>query len=127
MIIEGVEGLRANEGKHLGYAEGIIVDAARVAVWKQATGHEDLSYLALSLSNLFLPEIAEVQGFSMGVNYGTDAIRFLAPLKVGSLVRAGAELASVTEIAGGVQTCMRITVETDEPICVIDSLSRWYV
>ena len=87
-------------------------------------------YLTLSLSNYFLPQIIEVQGFSMGVNYGVEKVRFPAPVKVGTRVRAGAELIEVSEITGGLQTLIRITVETegsDKPNCVIDSLSRWMV
>src|SRR6478609_1608385 len=37
-------------------------------------------YLTLSLSNLFLPQIVEVQNISMGVNYGVDKVRFPAPV-----------------------------------------------
>jgi acyl dehydratase len=47
---------------------------------------------------------------------------------VGSGVRASAELVACDDIPGGVQTTIRITVEvdgTDQPACVVDSLSRW--
>ena len=64
----------------------------------------------------------------MGINYGTDRVRFPAPLLVGSSVRAGAELVDVVEIEGGVQTVVRVTVEIEgmeRPACVVDSLSRF--
>ncbi len=64
----------------------------------------------------------------MGINYGTDRVRFPAPLLVGSAVRAGAELVDVVEIEGGVQTVVRVTVEIEgmeRPACVVDSLSRF--
>ena len=82
----------------------------------------------LSLSNLFLPQIVEVQGFAMGVNYGTGSIRFPAPAAAGSRIRGGAELIEVTPVPGGLQTTIRITIEIEgggEPAAVIDSLSRW--
>jgi acyl dehydratase len=91
-------------------------------------------YLVLALTNLFLPQIVEVRGISMGVNYGTDRVRFPAPVPVPSRIRGSAELVDCTEVAGGVQTTMRLTVEVDsdetgapgeKPACVVDSLSRW--
>ena len=64
----------------------------------------------------------------MGINYGTDRVRFPAPLTVGSTVRAGAELIDAVEIEGGVQTVVRASVEIEgmeRPACVVDSLSRF--
>ncbi|NBU55577.1 MAG: MaoC family dehydratase [Acidimicrobiia bacterium] len=147
--LNGPDDVRANVGKHLGYSEWITVDQDRVNLFADATGdhqwiHVDVEratsgpfgapiahgYLTLSLSNYFLPQIVEVQGFSAGVNYGVDKVRFPSPVKVGSRVRAGAELAAVTEVTGGLQTTIVITVEVEgspKPACVIDSLSRWLV
>ncbi len=147
--LNGPDDVRANVGKHLGYSEWITVDQDRVNLFADATGdhqwiHVDVEraasgpfgapiahgYLTLSLSNYFLPQIVEVQGFSAGVNYGVDKVRFPSPVKVGSRVRAGAELAAVSEVTGGLQTTIVITVEVEgspKPACVIDSLSRWLV
>ena len=134
-------------GNHLGYSDWIVVDQERIDLFAEATGdkqwiHVDPQkasngpfgktiahgYLTLSLTNFLLPEIFQVDGISMGVNYGTDRVRFPTPLMVGSTVRAGAELVDVTEIEGGVQTVVRVTVEIDgieKPACVVDSLSRF--
>ena len=49
-------------------------------------------------------------------------------MPVGSRVRAGADLQSADDIAGGVQTVMVITIEvegTDKPACVIEAVSRY--
>ena len=64
----------------------------------------------------------------MGINYGVDKVRFPAPVTVGSRIRGGGELIEVSDVKGGIQTLVRITVEIeggDKPACVIDSLSRW--
>jgi acyl dehydratase len=85
-------------------------------------------YLVLALSNRLLPEIVEVRGISAGVNYGTGAVRFPAPLPIGGRLRARADLVTADEVAGGVQTTIRVTLVAEgaaEPACVIDSLSRW--
>ena len=87
-------------------------------------------YLTLSLSNALLPEIVEVHGVSMGVNYGVGKVRFPAPVRVGSRIRASAELVAADDVPGGVQTTVLITVElegSEKPACVIESLSRYLV
>jgi len=147
-VLDGLDAVRAAAGKHLGYSDWLEITQDRVDRFADATGdhqwiHVDPEraraespfggpiahgYLTVSLSNLFLPQIVEVRGVSMGVNYGTDKVRFPAPVPVGSRVRGGAELVEVTDIPGGVQTLIRITVEIEggtKPACVIDSLSRW--
>ena len=87
-------------------------------------------YLTVSLSNFFLPQVVDVQGISAGINYGVNKIRFPSPVLVGSRVRGGVELADVTDVKGGIQTTMVITIEIegqDRPACVIESLSRYLV
>jgi acyl dehydratase len=79
--------------------------------------------------NLFLPQIVEVRGISMGVNYGADKLRFPAPVPVGSRIRGGAELIKAEDVKGGVQTTVRVTVEvegSERPGCVIETISRFY-
>ena len=145
--LHGPDDVRSHLGKHLGYSEWMEIDQARVNLFAEATGdhqwiHVDPErakdgpfgaaiahgYLTMSLSNFFLPQIVEVQGFSAGINYGVDKVRFPSPVRVGQSVRAGAELVEVTEVKGGLQTLMRITIEIEgeeRPACVIDAISRW--
>jgi acyl dehydratase len=148
-VLDGPDAVRAAVGRHLGHSDWLEITQERVNRFADATGdhqwiHVDVEraaagpfggpiahgYLTLSLSNFFLPQILEVRGFAMGVNYGVDKVRFPAPVPVGSRIRAGAELVDVTDVPGGLQTLIRITVEVDgeaKPACVIDSLSRWMV
>jgi acyl dehydratase len=147
--LDGPDGIRAAVGRHLGYSDWLLIEQDRVNQFAEATGdhqwiHVDVEraktgpfggpiahgYLTMSLSNYFLPQIVEVQGFSAGINYGVDKVRFPSPVLVGSRIRAGAEVVSVTDVPGGVQTTMKITIEidgSDRPACVIESLSRWLV
>ena len=146
-VINGPDDLRSRLGHHLGFSEWLLIDQERVNTFADATGdhqwiHVDVEratngpfgapiahgYLTMSLSNLFLPQIVDVRGFSAGVNYGVDKVRFPSPVKVGSRVRGGAELTAVTDVNGGLQTTMVITIEIEggtKPACVIESLSRW--
>jgi acyl dehydratase len=147
-ILNGVGDVRSAVGRHLGYSEWTRIDQDRVNLFAEATGdHQWIhveperaaggpfgapiahGYLTLSLSNHFLPEILEVRGVSMGVNYGTDKVRFPAPVRVGDRIRAGAELTAAADVPGGVQTTVVITIEIEggsKPACVIESLSRWF-
>jgi acyl dehydratase len=66
----------------------------------------------------------------MSVNYGTDKVRFPAPVPVGSRVRAGATLDSATPLDGGVQVVVTVTVEVegaDKPSLVATTVSRRYL
>jgi acyl dehydratase len=147
VVLEGIDGLREAVGRHLGYSEWHEVTQEQVNLFADATGdhqwiHVDPErarsgpfggpiahgYLTLALSNLFLPQVVDVRGFSMGVNYGLGKVRFPAPVAVGSKIRGGVELREVDEVAGGVQTTMLITVEAsgaDKPACVLEALSRY--
>jgi acyl dehydratase len=87
-------------------------------------------YLTLSLLPLFGPQLIKVEGVKMGVNYGTNKVRFPAPVPVGSRVRATATISGVEEVQGGVQVAVAFTVEReggDKPVCVAESVARYYL
>ena len=135
-------------GQHLGHSEWLEIDQQRINLFADATGdhqwiHVDEEkaasgpfgktiahgYLTLSLANLFLPQIMQVNNVSMGVNYGCEKVRFPAPVPVGSRVRGAGEIISAEEVKGGVQVVVRMTIEvegSDRPACVIDTISRFF-
>jgi len=86
-------------------------------------------YLTLSLVNLFMPQMIEVRGFSSGLNVGSDRLRFLAPVRVGSRIRGSGEIVSAEEVRGGaIQAVIRVTVEiegSEKPACVVDTINRY--
>lgn len=147
-VFKQPQDLIAAAGTVLGASDWLEIDQQRINLFADATGdhqwiHVDPErakdgpfgtciahgYLTLSLVNLFLPQIVEVQGIAMGVNVGCDRIRFPAPVPVGSRVRGVGELLSIEEIKGGVQSIVRVTVEiegNDRPACVADTISRYF-
>lgn len=148
-IFESPKELLDAVGRQLGESEWLEIGQERIDKFADATGdhqwiHVDPvrakdgpfgrciahGYLTQSLVNMFLPQIVEVRGISMGVNYGADKLRFPAPVPVGSRVRGSAELIAATETKdGGVQATIRVAVEiegSDRPGCVIDTISRYY-
>ena len=146
-VFNGVDSVKAAVGEHLGYSDWLEITQERVNTFAEATGdfqwiHVDVErakagpfggtiahgYLTLSLASFFLPQIAKYEGFAMAINYGVDKVRFISPVKCGARIRAGAEMQSVTDVPGGVQTKVLITIEiegSERPACVIESLSRW--
>ncbi len=145
---ENPAALLSSVGKDLGTSDWLEIDQTRIDTFADATGdhqwiHVDPErakngpfgstiahgYLTMSLVNLFLPQIMEVQNVSMGVNYGADKLRFPAPVPVGSRIRGRGELIEAEEVKGGaIQAKVRVTVEidgTDRPACVVDTISRF--
>ncbi|MEV4467576.1 MaoC family dehydratase [Micromonospora echinofusca] len=86
-------------------------------------------YLTLSLLPALAGRLYRVRGVRMGVNYGLNRVRFPAPVRVGTAVRAVATIAEVSPVAGGVQLVSAVTVECDaggKPVCVAETVSRLY-
>jgi acyl dehydratase len=152
-VFDGIDAVKAAVGTHLGFSDWTDITQDQVNLFADATGdhqwiHVDPEraakespfggpiahgYLTLSLTNLFLPQVVEVQNISAGLNRGTGKIRFPAPVPVGSRLRGGVELVAVDDVVRdgtvtGIDTTMLITVEregTDKPVCVVESLSRY--
>ena len=147
-VLHGIAELEAAVGTHLGHSDWHTVTQEQVDLFAEATGdhqwiHVDVArataespfggpiahgYLTLSLVNLFLPQLLEVRGASMGVNVGLDKVRFPAPVPVGSRLRGHGRIVAAAEAKSGVQVTVRVTVEiegSDKPACVADTVSRF--
>ncbi|MFT4656873.1 MAG: acyl dehydratase [Candidatus Aldehydirespiratoraceae bacterium] len=147
-MIDGIDGMKALVGEHLGYSPYVEITQEQVNTFAEATGdhqwiHIDVEranagpfggpiahgYLTLSLGPMLSPQIFGVSGISMGVNYGTDKVRFPAPVPVGSQLRLGATLKSVDDVAGGAQVTMEFVFEIEgasKPSCVAEVIFRYY-
>jgi acyl dehydratase len=148
-IIDGIDGLKAKVGEHLGYSDWVEITQEQVNKFADATGdhqwiHVDVErakagpfggpiahgYLTLALGPALLPQVVQVNGISMGVNYGANKIRFPSPVPVGSKVRLGSKLLAVEDTAGGAQGTMEVTFEVEgasKPSCVAEVIFRYYV
>ena len=87
-------------------------------------------FLTLSLLPKFFESSFEIVGSRMGVNYGLNKVRFMAPVPVGSRLRASMKLLACEPIDNnGVQMTWEVTVEREgsgKPVCVAESLVRRY-
>jgi len=148
--IEGIDGMKALVGEHLGYSDWLTITQERVNQFAEATGdfqwiHVDVEratkespfggpiahgYLTLSLGPVLAPQVVAFKGFSMGVNYGANKIRFMSPVPVGANLRLGMKLVSVDDIAGGgVQATLEHVFEVEgaaKPSCVAEIIVRYY-
>ncbi len=135
-------------GEHLGYSAWHNVTQEQVNKFADATGdhqwiHIDVErakagpfggpiahgYLTLSLAPILLAQVLQVEGVKMGVNYGTNKVRFPSPVPVGSNLRLGAKLASVEDVPGGKQVTVEATFEVEgsaKPSCVAELVFRYF-
>ena len=71
----------------------------------------------------------QVDNVTMGINYGTNNVRFPAAVRVNSKLRGRGEIIEVDEAKGGIRSVVRITIElegSDRPACVLDTISLSY-
>ncbi|HUR41020.1 MAG TPA: MaoC family dehydratase [Verrucomicrobiae bacterium] len=148
-IFDGADAILNAVGTKLGPGDWVEISQKRINQFADATDdqqwiHVDLAkakagpfgapiahgYLTLSLMAKFLPMLVEIKGLKMGVNYGTDKVRFPSAVKAGKRIRPSGEVVAVERTKdGGVQAVIRVTVEIEgevKPACVADTISRYY-
>lgn len=138
-------------GTELGVSGWLLIDQDRVNAFADATLdhqfiHVDVDkaamtpfggtiahgFLTLSLLPHFLESAAvPLEGVLMALNYGTDKVRFLQPVKVGSRIRARTVLAGAEERKPG-QWLLRetVTIEIegeDKPAMVAEALMLFFI
>ena len=141
--------LAACVGQEVAVTDWFTVEQAHIDQFAQATGdhqwiHVDPErakagpfgapiahgYLTLSMLAGHLGGVVQVREVRMGVNYGLNKVRFMAPVPVGSRLRARVTLLDAQPLEGGMQLAWRSTIEregADKPVCVAEPLARYYV
>lgn len=137
----------ASIGQEVAVSDWVTIGQAQIQMFADATGdqqwiHTDAEraakgpfgapiahgFLTLSLLPQFFESTFEIEGAKMGVNYGLNRVRFMAPVPVNSRLRARMTLQDAERIAGdGLQMTWLVTVEregSDKPVCVAESLAR---
>ena len=146
------EDLKAKIGEHLGTSDWVLVDQPMIDAFAEVTrdpqfihidpvaaaqtpfggtiahGFLTLSLLSHMVAASDRPEIA---GVKMGVNYGFDKVRFLAPVRSGKRVRGHFLLRDLVEKRPGQwQQCLECTVEIegeDKPALIADWIGQFFV
>ncbi len=147
-VVKGLEELKALVGQEIGVSDWLLIDQARINAFAEATGdHQWIhinpemaakspfgttiahGFLTLSLLPMLMDQIWKLEGVRMGVNYGTNKVRFTNPVPVNSKVRLRAVLEKVENIPGGAQIINKSTFEIegkDKPACIVEGLSLIY-
>ncbi|MBY6414501.1 MaoC family dehydratase [Rhodococcus sp. BP-252] len=143
------EQLKAAVGEDLGTSDWLQITQDRVNTFADATGdhqwiHVDVErakkespfgapvahgYLSLSLIPLLNAEIYSVENVKLGINYGSNKVRFVNPVTVGSHVRLQTTLTSVDDVAAGavqIVTTQTLEIEgVDKPALVAETITRF--
>jgi acyl dehydratase len=137
--------MKAYVGKPVGTSEWVLVDQPMINAFANATGdhqwiHVDVArartempggttiahgYLTLSLLPRLGASIYQIRKTSRGINYGSNKVRFTAPVPAGSRVRLQQVLKAVDDIKGGVRLTFESTVEiegSDKPALIAQAL-----
>jgi acyl dehydratase len=102
----------------------VDVERAKASPFGGTIAH---GFLTLSLVAQVTQSLITVTDQTTGINYGLNRVRFPAPMAVGSWWRGTAELVESSEIDGGSQITVRVTIEVRDqakPACVAESLAR---
>jgi acyl dehydratase len=151
VILDTPNSLKQYLGKEIGVSEWLAVTQERIAQFAEATEdrqwiHLDREraerespygttiahgFLTLSLISRFMKDVIQVRrGTGMTVNYGLNRVRFPAPVRAGSKIRARITLLNVTEVPGAYESIFSVTVESEggeKPCCVAELIVRYYV
>lgn len=138
-------------GQEVGLSKWIEIDQARINAFADCTEdwqfiHVDPEaakqtpfggtiahgFLTLSLmSAMSYDAVGALEGVTMGVNYGFDKLRFIAPVPVGSKVRGRFRLLSAEDKGGGRWLIKHeVTVEiegSDKPALIAEWLGMQFV
>ncbi len=137
-------------GTELGPSKWQIIDQARIDRFADATNDHQFihvdpqkaaatpfgstiahGFLTLSLLSHLLGEIMPIpEGTVMGINYGSDKVRFLQPVTVNSRIRALARIESVEEKQRGQylqKTAVSIEIENQARPAMVAQILSLYV
>jgi len=134
MPVASLDEIRARAGSEIGASSWLPIDQSRIDEFAEATEDRQFihidpaaaaqtpfggtiahGFLSLSLLSRMAADVMLIPlGAKMGVNYGLDRVRFLAPVKSGAKVLGRFKLDSVEEKAPG-QLLLRhdVTVEIE--------------
>jgi acyl dehydratase len=149
-VFSNLKELAAKVGQEVVVSDWLEVKQERIDLFADATGdhqwiHIDVErarrespfgapiahgFLTMSLLSHFINESLDFGGTKMGVNYGFNRLRFTAPVKAGSRLRARFKLKAFEPLDGGAQMTWDIVMECEgetKPVLVAEWIGRRYV
>ena len=144
--------LQTKVGQTIGTSEWVLVDQDMINKFADATGDHQFihideekakltpfggtiahGFLTLSLIPMLgqKTEAPKIEGIKMGVNYGGNKVRFLAPVRSGKRVRSHVKLLELDEKRPGQwQQTNEITIEIEgeeKPALIAEWISQFFV
>src|SRR5665213_2174537 len=136
-------------GQETGVSDWVLIDQAMIDKFADATGdhqwiHVDVErakrempggktiahgFLTLSLIAGLAHQTHDIRRRSRGINYGSDRVRFTAPVPSGSRVRLHQKLVKVEDIEGGVRMTFSSQMEIEgqsRPALIAETISLAY-
>jgi len=107
----------------------IHIDRARAAAespFRTTIAH---GFLTLSLVSALMRQALTIRHLRMAINYGTNRVRFIAPVPADARIRGRFTPTAIDEAGGGVQVTWNVIVEReggDKPCCVVEWLVRYF-
>lgn len=141
--------LAALVGQEVAVSDWLTITQEQVNQFAQATGdqqwiHVDVAratagpfgapiahgFLTLALLPKFFESSLRIEASRLAVNYGLNRVRFMAPVPVGSRLRARMTLLKWEPVdQDGMQFTWQVTIEREgaaKPVCVAESVMRRY-
>jgi acyl dehydratase len=148
-VFQSLQEFPALVGQEVAVSDWLTITQAQINLFAEATGdhqwiHVDEEkakagpfgapiahgFLTLSLLPKFYETAMTIVESRMGVNYGLNKVRFMAPVPVGSRLRARMTLLQCEAIDNdGMQMTWQVTMEREgaaKPVCVAESIVRRY-
>jgi acyl dehydratase len=147
-VFHDVDEILRAVGEPLGSSDWVLITQERVDTFADATGdhqwiHVDVvrsraespyggpiahGYLSLSLLPMLGWQTYAVEGAKLGVNYGSNKVRFPSAVPVGSRLRLNSVLLEASQLPdGAVQMVVQQTLEIEgqaKPAVVAETVSR---
>jgi acyl dehydratase len=147
--IENVQALKNFVGREVGVSDWHAITQDQIQQFADATGdrqwiHLDCQraqrespfgttvahgFLTLSLISSLMKEAVQIRGARMVVNYGLNRVRFPAPVRVDSKVRARFSVLAAKDLDDSLEATFSVIVEcdsADKPCCVAEWILRYY-
>lgn len=149
IVLKTLDELSEKIGQEVGHSDWLLIDQERINRFADATDdhqwiHVDEvrakeespfkstiahGYLTLSLLAKFALETIEIADVSQVLNYGLNKVRFIAPVLVGSEIRARFILKEFETVsASSRQATWSVSIEgkgLDKPVCVAEMIFRY--
>ena len=149
-VIRSIDDARALEGQQVGLSDWIIVDQQRIDQFAEATAdyqwiHVDTErasrempdgktiahgYLTLSLIPSLTENFLEFENLERAINFGTNKVRFFAPVQAGARVRARGTVLQARSRGGALLLTSEIRIEIEDdrkPACIAETLGMFFL